>query len=245
MTETATESVESAVVLAALEAQVTDADREAEAEVREKERLELRWRELAPEALQGSEEAIAAQREVEAELLEIERKAKLRRFAQLEIAARAKAAEDAASAEQRDRWRAEKETAERARDAAFSKFERAITSALDAAKEGIEANATAEALAKSLGEQRGPDCRMLVENRLMRRVHEELGVYGIKPGIVIGNEGRAPLAVEAPSCAVCEHEHRDAMESDRAEGASLRVLADKFAVGRTTLSEHFRDHAEA
>lgn len=242
MTET---TIERDTVLAALQEHVTDADRESDAGQAVIDDLHARLRAISPEARAGDPAALAQLEKIEQAIAAEKRRQQIEELADAELAQREHAKADAELETQRKLWRGEKTTAEKARDTAFSKFERAITSALEAAKVGIEANASAADLAKRLDLQAGPDYRMLVENRILRRVYDELGVYGVKPGILMANEGRTPLATEAASCAVCEHEHRGEIESERAGGASLRVLAERHSVGKSTLSEHFREHAEA
>ena len=243
MTET---TVDREMFVAALDAHVTDEERETEAELAERARLERRLQELAPETVAGDAASVVETERVEAELFALERKAKLRRYAQTERAARATAAEEAEREVQRDAWRGEQAQAESERDVALRTFEKTMAAAVEAAAEALDANSRAAILEGKISPGRGMFYRKLnrqIENRMLFLIRERLHAYYVTPGVLLADEGRSPLIEIAPACAACDHADRTSLEEERANGSSLRDLQDKYAVSRSVLSTHFRDHA--
>lgn len=161
--------------------------------------LHARLSSIAPEIRNQDPSALAELVEIEAAIEAEEKRQRIADLADAEEADRERAKAEAEAEAQREVWRAEMAEAETRRDTAFRKFERLFGEVLEAAKDGIDAAAETAALGKRLDAPRSPDYRMLVENRIMRRVHDALGVYGIKPGIVVANEGRTPLADAKPA----------------------------------------------
>jgi hypothetical protein len=185
---------------------------------------------------------------LEAELAELVK-------ADVEEQAAARAAEEAEKERQRPIWRADKQRAETERDTALQALEATLTSALQHARAALDAQVKVDEADAKLGLPR----RRLkdeIENRILRRVWDELGAYWIKPGYLLSNEGRAPLAdpvvVEAvpagaaravaANCSVCVREDRALIERELSEGAPLRQLESRFGVSRSTLSRHVRAH---
>lgn len=186
-------------VIAALSAQTTEEEELLAAEASERLELERRRCALSPEVLAGDGAALAELDQVEARLAEHNRQERLRSLAEAERANRDRQAAEADTKRRREVWRAERLEHEAKRDQALRTFERSLTAALEAAKTAIQHNSDAVSLSDCIEPGRGR--RRLteeVENRLVRRIHEVLGGFYIRPGQVRDGAGREPLAVTKP-----------------------------------------------
>lgn len=222
-----------------------EVDEQQPTEDEQRAALERRRQELAPEALAADTEAVAALEKVEADLAALDRRQQLAQLAATEQADRDRRSAEAEKEAQRQEWRAEQAAAESERDAALATFEKALPKALQAARTAIEANTVGSTLQGKIDPGSALGYRKLsreVESRLLRLVRDELGSFGIKPDSLVGREGMAPLVEVTPTCGVCQHEQREAIEATRADGASLRALEAGYGVSKSALSSHFRGH---
>lgn len=156
--------------------------------------LYARLKTISPEATAGDSAAVAEAEQLFGEIMRVEKLQRLRALAESEEARRAQDAADAEVAAQREQWRRERGEHEQARDAELAKFERALTKALGHARAALGENNLAAILTGQLGEGYGLRLNVAVENRLLRRVRDELGSYGVTPGVLWASEGSEPLA---------------------------------------------------
>lgn len=243
MTET---TVDRDAFVAVLDEHVSDDARVADAEAAERAELERKIQQAAPEALSGDKTARAALEEAEQALFELDKRQRYRELARAETARREQAKLTAEQEAQRDAWRAEQATAVRERDGFLQTFEKTMAAAVEAAVEALDANSSAALLEGKISPGRGMFYRKLnrqIENRMLRLIRNRLASYYITPGVLHSSEGLEPLVSIAPACAACDHGDRTSLEEERASGSSLRDLEGKYAVSRSVLSTHFREHA--
>lgn len=204
--------------------------------------LRARLRTIAPECRAGDRDALAERDQLAAQIAEEEQRRELDRLADEELAERERLAAAAEEERQREAWRAEKAEVDARCNDALVRFERTLKTLLESATDALEANADSWVLGQKLDLGRGVNLSMLIENRLVRCLQDELGPkYGIRPGIVIADQGRAPLAIASSSCKACEHVEREALDAALGTDESERSIAERFSVARTTLARH-REH---
>ena len=169
---------------------------EQTAEAADVEELRRRMQALAPEALAGDPNALEELDVIEDEIAQELRRRGLSELAEQEHAERERVAAEAEAEKQRAELRADQAAAESECDKALATFEQALTKALAAAKTALEHNSIASAKKTAL--EPGTGYRRLsmeIENRILRRIRQELHAWHIKPGELWAREGMEPLAV--------------------------------------------------
>lgn len=159
------------------------------------EELRDRLRKIAPEVRAGDKDALAEFERIEATIAEQKRRDAVTALADAELAARAKAEAEAAAERQRERLRAEIGEREKSRAAALAKAERAAVAFAKAAEAALAEDVAVRTLLDRIEPGSGGrgSLPLLVENRAVRLLHAHLGRFGVRPGVLLPNEGKTPL----------------------------------------------------
>jgi len=222
--------------------------------------LHRRQRSIAPEVLAGDEAALAELEEIEAEIATVEKRRELGQLADTELAARAQA--DAAAAREARRLELSDRLAELdgEREGRLWLIESAIDELIFTIAEWAEPEAEAALLTatvRGIEDEIGGFAPRASRNRWTRPVEARLAFRLRQVGLgdlnftlpvreVDGQfvrDGALPLATQpATPCAICAHEQADeitaAVAARQQTGESLRAIAERFKVARTTLGRH-------
>lgn len=223
----------------------------AVAEVELEALLESRG-ELAFDAIAGDVRARAAVEGIDMDIASVRSRLGLCDLAEEQAVARARAAQEAAEADERQRLEDETVRLEQELAEAVDQMQRSAIETGKAAATAVDLGNQLASVKSSLGLHHGRPCGPMFGELLQVRLRDQCGVLVFDRRV--SNAERLGLLEAYPiieaddattmsrSCSVCSHEALGEIQVALDSGESLRGLEERYGVSRSSLSRH-KSHA--